>query len=245
MRGALEYVEKEFSSRPYREVLDGMNEGLGNLTDGLTPDLTSCLTGYLTSGLTFSGVPRFERPGKLAQDARERERRRSRSASARTFVITLWWTPSSRSMTAFRGSDLARSSIRATVCTGCLTALDSTIRSANASTSGAGFGALGLPCAALGGAVRVALGAAGMVGRGAVGAVEETVGVVGRGAAGGTGTLLSWGDAARWVGAPTLSRAAIGLVRTRPRVAPNTLRSMTAGARTASAEGTPSDAVKE
>lgn len=52
VRVRLGYVEKSVPSRLYGSVLDGVSEGLRNLTDDLTAGLTGRLTDRLTHGLT-------------------------------------------------------------------------------------------------------------------------------------------------------------------------------------------------
>ncbi|SLL09645.1 Uncharacterised protein [Mycobacteroides abscessus subsp. abscessus] len=118
------------------------------------------------------------------------------------------------------------------------------MRDANATNSGAGTAASEVPCGAVDGAGRGVAGASVEGVRGAVGAAVGALEVAWRGALGGVGTLLSWGCAARAGGAPSFILAASGAVRTSPRVAPNTDKSITKGATHASAAGTPRAAVK-
>lgn len=87
-RARLEYVEKGFSSRPYREVLDGVSEGSRNLTGDLTEPLTPDLTGYLTADLTESGSPRGRAGWQRGQETAWSWLRRWASAASMIFVTT-------------------------------------------------------------------------------------------------------------------------------------------------------------
>lgn len=217
----------------------------GILRATLRSPLRAVLRGCLRMVLRNQEIRRVERVASGGQETAWRVLRRSCSASDSTFVTTEWWTPVLSAITFFRLSDSDNIRMRATVFTGCRTALLDTIRSASATNSGAGVGAPALPCGAVEGAGRGVAGASGEVERGAGGAATGAVEGAGRGAVVGAGRLLSWGCAARGAGAPTFIRAAMGAVKTSPLVAPNTDKSMTAGASAASAGGTPRVAVKE